>query len=169
MAAVCVAKALMSMCDKTPLIKWVNDIYLNDKKVCGILCEAITDANTQTITGLIIGIGINISTDFYSTELRQIATSIGQAIDPSLLCAKITDNILSECKTIASREFISTYKELSMVLGREITYYDKDKKVTATAVDIDSNGGLEVQTQDGKIKTLSTGEISVRLKEKGFK
>lgn len=161
--SVCVTDALNSLCDINPKIKWVNDIYVNDKKVCGILCEALTDPDTQKIDAIIIGIGVNIKTKDFPKELSDIATSVGQAVSRNELCAKITDNIIDMINTIDDRKFIEKYKDRSLVLGKEITYFENGIAESATAIDIDNNGGLIIQTENG-IKALSTGEISVRLK-----
>ncbi len=161
--AVCVTDALEKLCDIKPKIKWVNDIYVDDKKVCGILCEALTNPDTQKIDAVIIGIGINIETKDFPKEIQNIATSVGQAINRNELCAKITDNIINMTKTIEDRKFIETYKQHSLVLGKEITYIENGVEKSAIATDIDINGGLIIQTESRE-KVLSTGEISVRLK-----
>ncbi len=161
--AVCVAKALEDLCNIQPQIKWVNDVYLHDKKICGILCEAITDENTCTIEGIVIGIGVNISTTDFPDELKTIAASVGQDIDKAVLCAKISDNIINVFKNIEDKSYIDEYKNRCMVLGKEITYTENGISKTATAIDIDKNGGLVIKTESG-VKTLSTGEITVRLK-----
>ncbi len=161
--SVCVTDALTQLCDIDPKIKWVNDIYVNDKKICGILCEALTNPDSQKIDAIIIGIGVNIDTKDFPKELSDIATSVGQAVNRNELCAKITDNIIDMCKTIDDRKFIEKYKARSLVLNREITYFENGLTKSATAIDIDNNGGLIIQSKNG-IKTLSTGEITVRLK-----
>lgn len=161
--AVCVSKALEDLCSIQPQIKWVNDIYLHDKKICGILCEAITNEQTYNIEGIVIGIGINVSTTDFPDELKNIASSIGQDINKSQLCAKITDNIIDMYKNIEDKSYIKEYKSRCMVLGREITYTENGITKTATAIDIDENGGLIIETENDR-KTLSTGEITVRVK-----
>ncbi len=161
--AVCVTRALESLCDIKPQIKWVNDIYLGGKKVCGILCEAVTNEKTSKIDYVVIGIGINVSTTDFPTEISNIATSIGQEINRNELCAKITDNLIDMMSTIADRSFIDEYKAHSLVLQKEITYTQNGETKTATAIDIDNNGGLVIKTAGG-VETLSTGEISVRVK-----
>lgn len=161
--AVCICKALETLCNIEPQIKWVNDIYLNGKKICGILCEAITNEKTFTIDGIVIGIGINISTTDFPDELKDIASSIGQDIDKARLCAKITDNIVDVFKNIEDKSFIDEYKSRCFVLGQEITYTEKGVTKSATAIDINENGGLIIKTENG-LTTLSTGEITVRIK-----
>ena len=161
--AVCVADAIKKLCSITPKIKWVNDIYIENKKVCGILCEAVTNPDTMKIEYLIIGIGVNIGISKFPDELKDIATSLSAKTNKNKLCAYITDNIIDELSHISDRNFITKYKELSLVLDKQITYTENDETKEATAVDIDENGGLVIQTESGT-KTLSTGEISVRLK-----
>lgn len=161
--AVYVTKAIKELSDADPKIKWVNDIYIGLKKVCGILCEAVTDPVTSKISGIIIGIGINITTDVFPDDIKRIASSLNQNIDRSLLCAKITDNILDGIKNIGDRSFIEEYKAHSLVLNKEITFLENGDTHTATAIDIDKNGGLIIGTESG-LRTLSTGEITVRLK-----
>lgn len=161
--AVCVTNAISKLCDVDPKIKWVNDIYISNKKVCGILCEAVTDPDSHKISGIIIGIGINIKTTDFPAELENIAVSLGQAVDKNRLCALITDNIIDMYKDIQSRSFIEEYKRRSLVLGKKITYTENGEAKQAKALDIDNNGGLIIETEDGT-KTLSTGEITVRLK-----
>lgn len=161
--AVCVVKAIEKLCNISPKIKWVNDIYIENKKVSGILCEAVTNPDTMKIEYIIIGIGVNVSTDFFPKEIKDIATSLPAKTNKNKLCAYITDNIVEELSRISDRSFIEKYKELSLVLGKEITYTENDEVKEATAIDIDNNGGLIIKTADGT-KTLSTGEITVRLK-----
>lgn len=161
--AVCVADAIKKLCNITVRIKWVNDIYIDNKKVCGILCEAVTNPDTMKIEYIIIGIGVNVSTDFFPKEIKDIATSLPKNTNKNKLCAYITDNIIEELSHISDRTFIEKYKELSLVLGKEITYTEMDETKVATAIDIDNNGGLVIETENG-IKTLSTGEITVRLR-----
>ena len=160
--AVCVCDAIKALCDIEPKIKWVNDIYVENKKVCGILCEAVTNPDTSKIDAIIICIGINISTSNFPDDIKDIATSLKSNLDKSKLCALITDNILAMQKNISQRSFIEKYKSYSLVLNKEITYTQSGITKTAIAVDIDKNGALVVRTTNG-YDTLSTGEITVRL------
>ena len=112
---------------------------------------------------IIIGIGVNIGITKFPDELKDIATSLSEKTNKNKLCAYITDNIVEELSHISDRSFIEKYKELSLVLGKEITYTENDEVKEATAIDIDNNGGLIIKTADGT-NTLSTGEITVRLK-----
>lgn len=140
-------------------IKWVNDIYIEKKKVCGILVQAVTEGGR--ITRLIIGVGINISTSDFPDELKEIAGSLNKKIDRSILTAEIVNNI-RELLNEKPSAYIDEYKKSSNVLGKEIIYFKDNSPHNATAVDIDSTGGLVVEENGEKI-TLTSGEISLRF------
>lgn len=159
--SVALCDALIEICNINPKIKWVNDIYLNNKKISGILTEAITDFETGITNTLIIGIGININTSLFPDELNSIATSINKKINRNKLIAKITNNIYDI--PLNDTSYLNKYKEYSCVLNKEIIYYENDVPHNATAKDIDQFGALIVDTENGTIK-LSSGLISLRVK-----
>lgn len=166
-ASVCVCEAIKAVTGIETQIKWVNDIYINDKKICGILTEAVTDIESGSVESVIIGIGINISTDDFPADIDSVAGSLGSTdgdvrsrlaaalIDrvDKLICCDITKN--------GDYSYIDKYKERSMIIGKEILILNTGEN--ARAVDIDDRGGLIVETEAG-LRTLSSGEISIRLK-----
>ncbi len=158
--AVATARAIEKLTDLKVKIKWVNDIYIEDKKVCGILVQAVSE--NSVIKKLIIGVGINVSTVDFPDEIKGIAASLNKNIDRNILTAEIANNI-SELIFRNPDEYIVEYKEKSNVIGKEITYLQNNILYTAKAVDIDSNGGLVVE-KDGERITLTSGEISVRFR-----
>lgn len=157
-SAVAVVRALEEMTDLTARIKWVNDVYVSGKKVCGILTEAVTGEQTHVI----VGIGINITTDEFPDEIEQKAASIGKPLDRNLLAASITKHLCELIEGLPQRTFLTEYREKSMVLGRTVEFTKQGESKVGTAVDIDRNGGLIVDTDSGKI-TLNTGEISLKI------
>ncbi len=170
--AVTVCEAIERVHGISPQIKWVNDIYINGKKVCGISTEAVTDFVSGNIEHLVLGIGINISTSMFPHELADIACSL-QSAEPGVKPGKITRNALiaeilrrlsGYAERLRSREFLSEYKRRSVVLGKEIRFMLQNNEITGRAIDIDDNGGLVVQLtgEADKVITLSTGEISIR-------
>ena len=165
-AAVVVARALRALTGEDIGIKWVNDLYLKDKKICGILAEAIMETNVQEKPAIVIGIGINLTTEEFPEELQGIAGGLGvtdAVVDMNQLAAKITGDLLDYAKDMKDCSFVEDYRRMSVVLGKEIRYNEGDALVTATAFDIDSEGGLMVELPDGSVKVLKTGEITVRL------
>jgi len=165
-AAVVVARALRALTGEDIGIKWVNDLYLKDKKICGILAEAVMETNVQENPAIVIGIGINLTTEEFPEELQGIAGGLGvtdAVVDMNQLAAKITGDLLDYAKDMKDCSFVEDYRQMSVVLGREIRYNEGDALVAATAIDIDSEGGLMVELPDGSVKVLKTGEITVRL------
>lgn len=162
-ASVAVCKAVEELTQLKPKIKWVNDVYLDGKKICGILTEAVTDFETQTVSSVIIGIGMNIKTIDFPNEVEN-ATSLNVNISRVKLIAHIANN-LNRILFYDYSEFIDYYISHSMIIGEKINFI-KDSKVTpAKAVDIDSTGGLVVELENGETTTLRSGEISIKKRE----
>lgn len=158
-AAVAVARAIKRLIDLEPEIKWVNDIYIGGKKVCGILTEAVTGKDVK----IIIGIGINITTQSFPQEIKGIADSLKMSVDRNELAACIVKELQALISELSDRTFIEEYRRLSCVLGREVVFIKNGEEHCGQAVDIDRDGGLVVQTDDETV-TLSTGEISLRVR-----
>lgn len=161
-AAVATAGAIESLCPVTARIKWVNDIYVNGAKVCGILTELLVDKDNRP-AAVCVGIGVNLTTEVFPEDIRDIAGSIGTA-DRNRLCAEITDRLIFQYAHLSQRLFLTDYTDRSMVHGREVLYTDKDGEHRATATGIDRDGGLIVN-ENGTLSTLRSGEISVKLSD----
>lgn len=157
--AVACARAIEKLCSLNVKIKWVNDIYIENKKVCGILVQSVSE--NGIVKKLIVGVGINISTVDFPDEIKDIAVSLGKKIDRNILAAEIANNI-SELIFDDPEKYIGEYKEKSNVIGKDITYFKDNIPHTAQAVDIDTKGGLVVLENGNKI-TLTSGEITVRF------
>ena len=175
-AAAAVAEALSQVCGIDARIKWVNDVYVDGKKVCGILTEAMTDFETGAIGALIIGIGINTNTDGFPDRIKDIAgaVSLEDAKAKSALIARISELVLKYVQQIGEGRpaFMKIYRDRSMILGENITVYKGKYRedptveiggIKAKAVAIDDEGGLIVKYRNGKEETLTTGEVSVRI------
>lgn len=158
-AGVAVCRVLETICDKNPKIKWVNDIFLEGKKVCGILAEAGTDSNR--LDYVIVGIGLNISTQSFPGELNKIAGSINQVINRSFVAAEIIKAFNQAIEICNSDQLIEEYKSYSMVLGKKISFTINDKTYEGIATDINIEGNLIVCLENGDIITLKSGEVSL--------
>ncbi len=163
MSAVAASKAIEEISNKKTQIKWVNDVLINGKKVCGILCESgICGKETYVV----VGIGINLfkpENDF-DEEIKDIATWVFEKENKELLAkltAKVIDNFFKEYNSINNLAFLDEYRFRSVCLGKEVSVYGK----TAKALDIDDKCRLRVEYGDGKQEYISTGEISIKLKE----
>lgn len=156
-AAVAVCEAITSLSPEKPLIKWVNDVYIDGKKVAGILTELLTDEHNRP-TAAIVGIGLNLTTAHFPEAFAKTAGAIGD-IEPNALCAAIVNRLvaLSHRK---DNSFIEIYKTLNYCLGRTVTYVKDGVTHSAKAVDIADDGGLVVE-ENSVCTTLNSGEISI--------
>jgi len=170
-AAVAVCLAIDKFSNQEAKIKWVNDIFIGDKKVCGILTEATTDMENGSINSVIVGVGINVKTENFPAEIQDIAGSVFDTDkDISIrnqLSAEIINNILSISKKITDRSIIEIYREKSMIIGENIRYLKNNQWFEGYAEGIDDNGGLMVYRSDGNKEILRSGEISVRKQNQG--
>ncbi len=163
-AAVSVAahRILAPLTEKKLTVKWVNDILADGKKAAGILCETVADTNG--IKAILIGIGINLSTESFPDEIIKTAGSLNIATPD---CKKIAEAVSAEILLIQkedSYKVLEEYKKLSAVIGRDIYYIKNGVRYDAKALDIDGKGGLTVQNSDGTVTTLTSGEITLRIK-----
>lgn len=166
-AAVAVCEAVREMTGKDAGIKWVNDVYIGTRKICGILTEAATDFETGSLDYVVVGIGINFRTDpeaFPEELLERAGWIYGKdeaGISRNQLAAAIIDRTLKYADTLGARAFIKPYREHSVIIGRKIRCTRGNEAFEGTAVDIDDDGGLIVDTAEGR-RVLNSGEISVR-------
>lgn len=160
-ASVAVCMAIEKLTDKKPAIKWVNDVYLDGKKICGILTEATTNFEDGTVDSVIIGIGINLKENAFPEELKGIAGFLDADINKNMLVAEVIDSLV-EINTGDYETFIDYYRTHSMIIGKEIIIVKGNERIKASAVAIDRQGGLEVQLENGEKTVLRSGEISIR-------
>ena len=167
MAAVAVARAIETVADVDVKIKWVNDLYINERKVCGILCEAGMDFESGQLEYAVLGIGVNVARMDFPPELQDIATSIGNAcgedVSRSRLIAEISNQLEALYGQLDSCAFMAESRARSNVIGRDVVVMRGDDRYEAHAVDIDDQGRLVIETPAG-VRRMGSGEISLRLK-----
>ena len=162
-AAVAVCRAIERLTEVKPRIKWVNDVYCRNRKICGILTEAITDFELGIVTSIVVGIGININTASFPEDVEN-AGALNANVKRAELIGAVADELLNIIFGDYS-DFIDYYRSHSMILGKNINYIEKGRVTPAVAVEIDETGGLVVKNADGEIKTLRSGEISIRWQQ----
>lgn len=146
-------------------IKWVNDIYSNNRKLSGILVEAENDYSENRTIGLIIGIGINaLSKPEGKFEVEPVSLSeLGFKPDIISLAYEITSEILDMHKNDFDLSlYINEYREYSVLIGKEVTYTLDNIEHTAVVQSINDNGALVV-TEGENVSILTSGLISVRF------
>lgn len=165
-SAVCVCRALEKLFDCDCKIKWVNDIFVSGKKVCGILTEGIYSGSK--LESAIIGIGINLSPqpDAFSGELSSIAGSIltvqATPRQKSTLIKSVYDNVLSGIDTISDMTFLSEYRNRLFIIGKLVEYTENNITRTAKVIGIDDEARLIVS--DGTTeKHLLSGDVLLKF------
>lgn len=168
-AAVAVAEAIESLAPVHAGIKWVNDIWVDGRKVCGILTEASLNGEGGRPAWLIVGIGVNTRrpSGGFPDELKTIAGSaFGSEAIPELRCrlaAGILDRLMLFSRDLKSEEILDAYKKRSLAPGNKIWILSPgEEPEPAFALDIDRDYALLVRTADGKIRRLNAGEVSIR-------
>ena len=167
-AALAAAKAVREETNCACQIKWPNDLVMNGKKICGILTEMGTEG--KTVQYAVVGIGINVTQQSFGEELEQKATSIyletGKVIKRSNLIQKIWMfmeeyyHIWEQCGDLGALK--QEYVEQLVNLGRVVKVLDPAGEYTGTACGITDTGELLVKTEEGAIREVLSGEVSVR-------
>lgn len=168
-AAVSVCKALEYLGVSDSEIKWVNDIYIGNRKVCGILTESSFNSQSGTLDFAVLGVGINIyeAEDGFPDGIKDIAGAVFSERREDLrnrFIAEFINSFFNFYNVISSKSHLKEYKEKSFVLGKEITIIQGENIRDGKAIDIDDNCNLVVELPDGKTERLCSGEISVRVK-----
>ena len=183
-AAVAICRAIKNVLSKhpectsiEPQIKWINDIFVGGKKVCGVLAEGVANFETGMIEAAVVGMGINIKNNktAFEGQLANVAGTLEEATGTKLsridIAAEIAGQVLNIFEEDSSSEaahkaIIKEYKQASFLIGQKLTVYpligDEKSSYKATATDIDENAGLIVTLEDGSIRTLSSGEVTLK-------
>ena len=162
-AAVAAARAIESLCDLNVGIKWVNDLYVNHRKVAGILAEGVL-APDGGLSAVVLGVGINV-TNPLPVELVGIATTLaneGATLGREELAAAFLNQWERAYATLTAGDYMEEYRRRSVVLGRTVTVMRGNEVFTAVAERITDRGHLLVRTEAGVIE-LASGEVSLRL------
>jgi len=165
--SVAAAVAIETVCKKQVQIKWVNDVFVNEKKICGILTEAVSGFESGVVECVVVGIGINVTDPGFPDELKQVAGSLsGQCRDFSRnrLAALVANHLLELSAALPDRSFLDEYRKRSILLGKPIRFLENNVWYDAVAVDVDNSGGLVIETATGR-RTLTSGEVSVRPRD----
>ena len=167
LAAVAVARAIESVAEAEVRIKWVNDLYIGSRKVCGILSEAGMGMEAGQLDYVVTGIGVNTGRTEFPPELREIATSIGNetgtAPDRNRLIAEISNRMEELWGMLETGAFLEENRRRSNVIGREVLVTEGGRQYPALAEGIDDQGRLVIRTVEGTAR-LGYGEVSLKLK-----
>lgn len=167
-AAMAVSKSIEEISNENTQIKWVNDVFMNGKKVCGILTEGAFSFEDGKLDYAVIGIGVNVNfpKDGFPKELNNIAASINSKNNANsntksdirnILVAKILENLYDYYFNDVN--FYEEYKKRSFLIGKKVSININNKEHIVKVLDIDKTFALVAEFQDGKIDKIVSGSI----------
>lgn len=168
-AAVATARAIKKVCDKDVQIKWVNDLFYNDKKVCGIIAKAYNIGKPDMYVILGVGINVHKTDDEIPSDIKSygVLYDSQQSSSDVEIIPKLCANIYSEYMGIYSDlddiDFMDEYRFRSNVIDRDVRYIDGDSEKTIHVVDIDNSGRLVALGDDGEFIKYRDGEIRISI------
>ena len=163
-AAVAVRRAVAEVCGAAPEIKWVNDLLLGGKKICGILTELSFEAESGLVGTAVVGVGVNCGREDFPPELRDIAGSIltqtGRRVDRSRLAAAM----LRELSRLPRLDWRAEYRAACVNLGRRVRVLSPGQPACPEGVaeDVGPDAELLVRLDDGSLLPVAAGEVSLR-------
>lgn len=168
-AAVAVCRAIADICPVEPGIKWPNDIYLNGKKVCGILSECAADGDR--IAYAVVGIGINVNFDpGQMFEISAVATSLraacGRPVSRLLLLQRLIihlDALYCRLRDDGFPELTDLWRQSSCILGRPVTVTGDAVALSGIARDFTADGHLLLEDAAGELHTILCGDVSLGI------
>ncbi len=168
MAAVAVCEAIEAVSGREAGIKWVNDIFMDGKKVCGILTEASLDMKNGLVDYAILGIGVNVMPPKggFPAELTDIAHTVFDEFVPEKkeqLTAQILNLFMDYYKFFSQKTHVKMYRKRCFVVGENVDVVVGEERRKAFVLDVDDECHLIVRYEDGTEEILSSGEISIRL------
>lgn len=171
LAALGVVRAIRRLTGIDCGIKWPNDILADGKKLVGILTEMNADMDGVKYIVVGIGINVNIQQADFPEEIRSLATSVeaqlGRPFDRFILLGAVCDELerLYDAMLIEGFEpILAEWKRYSVTIGQLVRVIAPDETYAGRAIDLDADGSLLVETQDG-IKTVLAGDVSIRPRE----
>lgn len=144
-------------------IKWVNDLYVKDRKVAGILAESLFCGEKRYV---ILGIGVNLYPSEFPEELRDIAGCLlpeGTGLR-NALAAELCRSLARLAEDSCPENFMEIYRANSLVLGKNVIYWENGERHEGVAKEIDERGRLLIRKTDGRDALLGSGEITLRWK-----
>ena len=169
-AAAAMCQAIEAVTGQQPGIKWVNDIFLRGKKVCGILTEAAVGLETGTLNYMVLGAGVNLypPAEGFPEEIQPIAGSVLERSCPEAknrLVGEFLNRFWDFYTHPECRTYLEDYRSRSLAIGQNVTVLSAGRAVSAYAYGIDDDFRLLVRYDSGKTEALSYGEIRIQLAE----
>jgi BirA family biotin operon repressor/biotin-[acetyl-CoA-carboxylase] ligase len=153
--------------------KWPNDVLVNGRKVCGILSEMKT--KDERVNYAVIGVGINANINVkeeFPEELKTVATSIENELGRKVRLEELLKLLLEKLDILYEQfleegflQVLKRWKEYASFLGKEVEVMDEVKRLHGLALDVDDEGALVIKLEDGTMKRILVGDVSLKIKE----
>ncbi|MHC1786887.1 MAG: biotin--[acetyl-CoA-carboxylase] ligase [Christensenellales bacterium] len=160
LAAVCVLRAVKQTLGIDLKIKWVNDLLLEGRKVCGILAEGLRPQGKPPL--VILGIGINTGLTGFPQDLQGQAGTLareGRVIDREALAAAILNELMAGLPVMPAH--LPDYRAHCLTLGQTVRFTQGRETGLGLALDVDEGGALLIRTEGGILRLIA-GEASLR-------
>ena len=163
-AAVAVRRAICAVCGVAPDIKWVNDLLLGGRKICGILTELGTDAESGRISYAVVGAGVNCNQliSAFPPELQGVAGSIFSQTGVRIERDRLAAEMIRQLSALPGLDWRPEYRAACVTLGKEVLLLQAGAQIPATALDVGEEAELLVRYADGSPGSVLSGEASLR-------
>lgn len=169
-AAVAVQRAVRKVCGVNAAIKWVNDLVLNGRKLCGILTEMSVESESGQIQYVIVGVGVNVNEEKseFPEEIRGVAASLYAETGVRFRRAPLAAEIIRELDNLRAAwphgkdAYLTAYRAGNITIGREVLVRKGEHVFPGVTVAINDDFSLAVRYEDGRIENLTGGEVQVR-------
>ncbi len=171
MAAVAVCDAIEKITDCSPKIKWVNDIYIRDRKVCGILTESVFNTENEKIDFSILGIGLNLTKPQkgFPRPIKTIAGSVLMNKEKGSRCKMIgliLKHFYKYYLNFENKSFVKAYQSKDFLAGKDVEVRRGMEVYSARVLGVNDDLSLRIINDDGITENLSSGEISIKIQKK---
>ncbi len=170
-AGLAVVKVLCEMFDLEAETKWPNDVLVNKRKICGVISEMNT--TDETVNFVVVGIGVNTNfnvKEVFPKELRRVATSLQDELGRKIQLEELFSTLLETIESLyeqfieeGSDSILEEWKSYARFLGHKVEVTTLTEKVSGLALDIDPRGALALELEDGTVKHVLTGDVSLQL------
>jgi BirA family biotin operon repressor/biotin-[acetyl-CoA-carboxylase] ligase len=172
MAAVATAGAIHKFSGLQPTIKWPNDILLKNRKVAGLLNEIHSEMDRIHFVVLGIGVNLNMDEKMFSKEIRSLATSLKREMGQSISRKAFLQTLLEELEMWyetflkeGAPAVLKAWRDKAQIQGRPVKVTSFGEVLLGTAIDVDSDGALVLETKEGERKRVVAGDVEYQPKK----
>ena len=164
-AAVKAAESVEAMSPLSVKIKWVNDLYVNERKLAGILTEG--EIQASALEYAVVGIGINTHGYTLAPDIADIATTVERECDVEIsreaLAIELINRFFSSLDKLGTEQTLNEYRNRSLLTGRTVRIISAEGDFNAKVVEILDTGAILIEKENGEQKELISADVSLRI------